>query len=326
MPDAGGVQTPPSRPPKTGTMHGRTDLLEASGIVIVQFEWVWPVLALLLLLNTVILVGLQLEGYLRYLATMQEGAQLELVYIAFVLLYGASALQSYAVAIMWAAACLYVARQAQALKLVMLDTRLTVAQRCDRVTESSTRLVSAISTWSWSLGAIVLTMVLCDVLFVLTYFVALSLPPDEVGIGIDDVRAVRVGQASTIVLLTLHLLGLLVPPMVANVEVASLPATARCLLPGMQGWWWQPGSYSALWSQHKEDAQEAGAQQQYVVEMKVQRLREHLRELTTSGTMQSLNVSLGGVVVTGPLVAQVLTLTYSGYYAMLTYLTSIGHL
>ena len=316
-------------PRKLGTLHGHTEMLEASGIPIVQFEWVWPVVAVALVCNTLLLMVLQVVGSLRYLATLEQVDGLEVAYIAYVLLYTVSAVQACAVPFMWAAACLYVARQAQAMKLLMLDTRLPVVERCERVTDSTARLVSVIRTWSWSLGTIILGMALCDVLFALTYIVALALPADEVGIGISSQSQVRIGQAGTVLLFTLHLLCILVPPIVANAEIASLPAVARCLLPGMHRWWWQPGSYAALWGRSAQDSStpsQEGERDSHLVEMKVQHLREHLREMTSAASMESLNVSLGGVVVTGPLVAQALTLTYSAYYALLTYLTSIGHL
>jgi len=313
---------------KLQLLHGRTELLEASGVPIVQYEWAWPVVTVMLVAITVRLGSLQINGSLRYLAEL-HGSGLQAAYLAYVLLFGMSSLQACAVPFMWGAACLYVARQAQAMKLIMLDTRLSVVQRCDAVTDSTARLVSVIRTWSWSLGTIVLIMALCDVLFALTSLVALALPADKVAIGTSSVSEARVGQALVVLLFTLHLLGILIPPMIANAEVAALPATARCLLPGMHRWWWQPGSYGALWQPAADGSTEEGGSAnppRQLVESKVQRLREHLRELTDSGSVESLSVSLGGVVVTGPLVAQVLTLTYSGYYALLTYLTSIGHL
>ena len=56
----------------------------------------------------------------------------------------------------------------------------------------------------------------------------------------------------------------------------------------------------------------------------VRQLQAHLGYLSSADAAQTMNVSLGGVVVTGSLVLKILTLVYSTYYGLLAY-TGVAH-
>ena len=314
--------------------HEEGTLLRPGGVNIVLCEWAWAGVLILGCLASGLQLLVAAGGKVWEFAVGNvHFASVILELISVTTQQGGANL---AVQIMWGAACLYVARQVQALKLLMLDSRLPVPERCDRVRAATTRLVAIMESWSWTLGTVVLAVTGMDALLVLTYAVGLVLPDSAL---LSTEQSGRLATRGFFILLAVkcavEALCLMLYAVLVNAEVGSLQGAALRLLPSMEAWEWTPTSEGGLWADPvtlRRRRVQAAAQASQVEAKEEERLdaaavsdlRWHLYQLTGVEGGPSMFVTLGGVIITGPLLAQVFTLGTSAYYAILAYVGVSG--
>ena len=153
-PDSATASVAPDHQPPHSAGASSDLWLSNDEVEVVQYEWVWPLLAIVQLIVSFSRIGVIAAAQSLFVIDGAESILSSILGLFSTLLqYCAPVLVSQ---LMWAAACLYVARQAQAMKLLMLDSRLSVHDRCERITIASTKLSAMVGSWSSSLGLLAL--------------------------------------------------------------------------------------------------------------------------------------------------------------------------
>jgi len=311
---ASGTAQPGSDHPSQSAGESSDLWLSNDEVEVVQYEWVWPLLAIVQICVSISRIAVIAVAQSLFVIDGAESLFASILGLVSTLFqYGAPVLVSQ---LMWAAACLYVARQAQAMKLLMLDSRTSVMDRCERVTIASTKLSTMVSSWSSSLGLLALFRTVVSLAMAISYAVGTLVRDDEGGISGSD--SVLFGLT---LLSTIEVLCFLIPPVLTNSEVSSLTGTALRMLPGVQGWTWDPEDTTSLWTVEAKAHPGAGPEDATPAQQiqRVRMLQAHLQYVCSPSSQQTMNISLGGLVVTGPLVVKVLTIVYSAYYGLLAF-------
>ena len=313
-PDSATASVAPDHQPPHSAGASSDLWLSNDEVEVVQYEWVWPLLAIVQLIVSFSRIGVIAAAQSLFVIDGAESILSSILGLFSTLLqYCAPVLVSQ---LMWAAACLYVARQAQAMKLLMLDSRLSVHDRCERITIASTKLSAMVGSWSSSLGLLALFRTVVSLGMAISYAVGTLVRDDEGGISGSDTVLFALTLLSTV-----EVLCFLIPPVVTNAEVASLTGTALRMLPGVQGWTWNPEDTTSLWSVESTKQPGTGPEEASPAAQiqRVRMLQAHLQYVCSPSSQQTVNISLGGLVVTGPLVVKVLTIVYSAYYGLLAF-------